>query len=165
MNVLNDNIALYGFMGSGKSTIGKRLSEKLSVPFIDLDTYIETQTGMSIVEIFSTYGENFFRQKEEEILLSLSQEEPHVLSLGGGSLLKEDSKTYVSQNYKLFTLIVPFSIIQKRISASDRPLAKSAKFLFDARESHYREVGIVINLEEQSPQASMELIWEHLNAA
>ena len=66
MSISHSNIALYGFMGSGKSTIGKKLSVYLDIPFVDLDRYIEEKDSVLISEVFSEYGESFFRSLEKQ---------------------------------------------------------------------------------------------------
>ncbi len=79
-------IVLLGYMGSGKSLLGKELAARLNLPFTDLDAHIESEVGMSIPEIFSTRGELFFRKKEHELLRALLEAgQPQVLSLGGGT--------------------------------------------------------------------------------
>ena len=94
MKLIDANIALYGFMGSGKSTIGRLLSDVLSRSFVDLDRYIEEKYGMSISQMFARDGEESFRKKEEDAVLSLPFDYPHVLSLGGGSLLRDNSSHF-----------------------------------------------------------------------
>ena len=79
-------IVLLGYMGSGKSAVGKDLSDHLGLPFTDLDSYIESETGTSIPELFETGGEIYFRRKEHELLKEvLESGEDRVLSLGGGT--------------------------------------------------------------------------------
>jgi len=78
-------IYLLGFMGSGKSTVGKMLARMLGWPFIDLDTVIEAGQGLSIREIFENSGEPFFRQIERAALTEASKAEPSVIALGGGT--------------------------------------------------------------------------------
>mgnify|MGYP001812792178 FL=1 len=79
-------VVLLGYMGSGKSTVGKVLAERLRLPFTDLDEYIGSEVGMTIPEIFQERGELFFRKKEHEILVELfASGQPRVLSLGGGT--------------------------------------------------------------------------------
>jgi shikimate kinase len=79
-------IVLLGYMGSGKSMLGKVLAERLELPFTDLDAHIESEVGMSIPEIFESRGELFFRKKEHELLKALLESgEAQVLSLGGGT--------------------------------------------------------------------------------
>ena len=79
-------IVLLGYMGSGKSMLGKALGARLELPFTDLDAHIESEVGMAIPEIFESRGELFFRKKEHELLKALLKSgEARVLSLGGGT--------------------------------------------------------------------------------
>jgi shikimate kinase len=79
-------VVLLGYMGSGKSTVGRLLAERLNLPFTDLDEYIESEVGTEIPEIFREKGELFFRKKEHELLVDLlASGQPRVLSLGGGT--------------------------------------------------------------------------------
>ncbi len=82
----NGSIYLCGFMASGKSTLGKALADKLGWDFRDLDTVIEQKEGMSITEIFKEKGEDYFREKECEYLLSLTREFKGAVALGGGAI-------------------------------------------------------------------------------
>ena len=79
------NIFLIGFMGCGKSSLGKRLARRLNYRFVDLDEEIERQTGRSIAEIFSRDGENYFRQLEANILRQIEWSMPTVVATGGGT--------------------------------------------------------------------------------
>ena len=79
-------VVLLGYMGSGKSTVGKVLAERLNIPFTDLDEYIASEVGTSIPDIFRDRGELFFRKKEHELLIKLLESgQDMVLSLGGGT--------------------------------------------------------------------------------
>ena len=81
------NIVLIGMMGSGKSSIGKILSKKLSLNFIDIDKKIEEFEKLTVSEIFKKNGENYFRKIEEKISLKSLKAENSIISLGGGGLL------------------------------------------------------------------------------
>ena len=84
---LKNNLILCGFMGSGKSTVGRLLARRLHRPFVDLDEFIEQQTGQTVAEIFNTRGEGAFRALEREAARSLCSQSGLVLSCGGGTVL------------------------------------------------------------------------------
>ena len=87
------HVILMGFMGCGKSTVGVRLSYKLQKAFLDTDNLIEKMEGMPISNIFDTYGEAYFREKETEVLAALKQEKAdRIISLGGGTPLREENR-------------------------------------------------------------------------
>ena len=123
INNLPDRIYLCGFMGAGKSTIGKLLAEKLSMPFIDLDTRIEENREKSIPVIFEEEGEEAFRQAERSALLEVIREEQGVIALGGGALHNQHLLDHVKVNGLLIFIETPFSVIFDRIAGkTDRPL-------------------------------------------
>ncbi|MFN5829806.1 MAG: shikimate kinase, partial [Bacteroidota bacterium] len=78
-------VYLTGFMGSGKTTVGKKLAAQLNYTFIDLDSYIEKQEGRSISELFNEHGENYFREVEHQCLQTLLKLEKLVIACGGGT--------------------------------------------------------------------------------
>ena len=80
------SIVLIGMMGAGKTSVGKRLAQKLGLPFIDADDEIEAGAQMTIPEIFERFGEPYFRDGERRVIARLLDEPPHVLSTGGGAL-------------------------------------------------------------------------------
>ena len=92
------NIFLIGFMGCGKSSLGKRLARRLNYRFVDLDEEIERQTGRSIAEIFSRDGENYFRQLEANILRQIEWSLPTVVATGGGTPCYFDNMNYINNN-------------------------------------------------------------------
>lgn len=131
-------IALIGMMGSGKSEIGKRLSEILDFKHVDLDEKFEKTYG-PIDSFFKTNGEKSFRKIESEILKKFSKYENVVISTGGGIVEEEENRKILS-NMKTFYLKVPLPILWKRAKGSDRPLAKNEKNftkLFEKRKKLY----------------------------
>ncbi len=82
------NVVLTGFRGSGKTTVGKALAERLGREFIDCDEYIEKQTGLTIREIFERHGESRFRTIESEAIVELARLDGKVIATGGGAVLK-----------------------------------------------------------------------------
>ena len=90
---LQQSIVLTGPMGSGKSTVGRRLASQLNLPFYDLDTLIVEHEGCAIQEIFDTRGESGFRTIESTVLSACLAHEPMVLSVGGGTVLSVANRT------------------------------------------------------------------------
>jgi shikimate kinase len=120
----NKNLVFLGMMGSGKSSIGNLISKKLGLPFIDIDSLIVENTGMSILEIFEKKGENYFRNLEEKITLKYLKKINNVISLGGGGFINPKIRKEVLTNHFSFWLNWDESILIKRIKGSKkRPLA------------------------------------------
>lgn len=133
-------VFLVGFMGSGKSTVGRRLARELGWMFVDLDTDIENSTGMSISKIFEERGEPAFRQIEHEALLTRTREikrgRPMVISLGGGAFVQTFNFSLVESSGISIWLDCPLEIIRERLSSNDsRPLARDTESL----ENLYRQ--------------------------
>ena len=119
----NKNLVFLGMMGSGKSSIGNLVSKKLDLPFIDIDSLIVENTGMSISEIFEKKGENYFRNIEEKITLKCLKKIKNVISLGGGSFINARIRKEILSNHFSFWLNWDDSILIRRIKGSKkRPL-------------------------------------------
>lgn len=119
-----DNIVLTGFMGSGKTTIGKLLSERYGYTFIDTDQYIEEKCGCTIAELFSKKGESYFRQLETDILKELNASLTHaVLSTGGGLPLREENAAELATlGTVIYLQITPEEVISRLSGDNTRPL-------------------------------------------
>jgi shikimate kinase len=132
-----------GYMGSGKSTIGRRLAKELQRQFVDADAAIEEHAGMAVPEIFSKRGEVWFRRTETEVIRRIVQErEPGVLALGGGALGSDRTRSLLSREARVIWLNVSPEVAWERVEGSDRPLALDrARFVrrAAAREPLYRE--------------------------
>ena len=121
---LNKNLVFLGMMGSGKSSIGNLVSKKLDLPFIDIDSLIVENTGMSISEIFEKKGENYFRNIEEKITLKCLKKIKNVISLGGGGFINTKIRKEVLNNHFSFWLNWDELTLIRRIKNSKkRPLA------------------------------------------
>jgi len=141
-------IVLLGYMGSGKSTVGRLLAGRLGIRFIDLDTYIETKLGMDIPRIFKEKGELFFRKKEHELLREvLADPADTVLALGGGTpCYSGNMEAILKQTPHVFYLMLPVADLVTRLlkEKEDRPLIRDiadkdlpefiGKHLFERRE-------------------------------
>ena len=120
---LNKNLIFLGMMGSGKSSIGNLVSKKLDLPFIDVDSLIVENIGMTISEIFEKRGENYFRNLEEKITLKCLTKNKSVISLGGGGFVNAKIRKEVLTNHFSFWLNWNDSILIGRIKGSKkRPL-------------------------------------------
>ena len=143
---------LYGPPGSGKTTIGKKLAERLDLPFTDLDEVIENQSGMHIPEIFSQEGESGFRERERQALSDVLNNGQGVIALGGGTLLNDENRSHVERNGPVVCLRAPFETLFSRLQAAQtvRPLLGRAKTvevndgfyhrlqsLLEVRKAHY----------------------------
>ena len=114
------NIYLIGMMGSGKTTVGIKLSEKLKKTFIDLDTEIEKSAGKTISELFDENGEDYFRLLESEKLKSFSES---VIACGGGVVLMEKNRHFIKENGTAILLTATMKELSHRLKDSDgRPL-------------------------------------------
>jgi shikimate kinase len=121
------SIVLVGMMGAGKSTIGRRLSGRLRLPFLDADIEIEAAAGMSISDIFESRGEPDFRDGEARVIARLLDGGPCVLATGGGAFMREETRNRIRDKAVSIWLKADVDIIMRRVKRrSDRPLLKTA---------------------------------------
>ena len=119
------NIFIVGPMGSGKSTVGKIISNELFLNFFDTDEEIESRTGASIDWIFDLEGEEGFRKRESEILNEMADRNSIVLSTGGWIILSEKNREILSSRGTVFYLSTPISVqVERTAKDKDRPLLK-----------------------------------------
>lgn len=117
------NLILVGPMGSGKSSIGRRLAERLGLPFTDADREIEVATGATIPLIFELEGEAGFRERERETLMRLCQGGPQVIATGGGAVLRADNRALLAQaGFVLFLDVDLDSQLRRLANDRSRPL-------------------------------------------
>jgi shikimate kinase len=158
---MKKKIVLIGMMGSGKSTVGKILSKTLKLNFIDTDFLIEKKCGLKIKEIFDKYGEKYFRDKEEKIVLNilLNDKKPCVLALGGGAFLNKKLQKVVLQKTISVWLDTNIELIYKRCKKSnkrplldesnDKKLKKIIKDLLKIRNPIYSKAKFIVKTNEQ----------------
>jgi len=139
------DIYLTGFMGAGKSTVGRLLAAKLQRPFYDLDAEIERAEGRSIPQIFAEDGEAAFRRMEADCLCDLSS--PAVVALGGGAFMTPAVRAAASERGLTVFLEWPFETLLARVRGdANRPLAKEPaqmRRLYETRLPVYRQADIV----------------------
>ncbi|KAE8677931.1 Shikimate kinase 2 [Hibiscus syriacus] len=158
------SLYLVGLMGSGKTTVGKILSNVLRYSFYDSDALIEQEVdGISVAEIFKRYGDSFFRNKETEILQRLSSEKQLVVSTGGGAVVRDENWDYMQKKGIIVWLDVPLEALARRIAAvgtHSRPLLhyehgdpytkalKRLSYLLEQRGKNYAKANARVSLEE-----------------
>jgi shikimate kinase len=122
------SVVLVGMMGAGKSTIGRRLSLRLRLPFLGADTEIElAHAGMPIPEIFASYGEPYFRDGEARVIARLLDSGPGVLATGGGAFMREETRNRIRDKAISIWLKADADIIMRRVKRrADRPLLQTA---------------------------------------
>lgn len=149
-------VYLLGFMGCGKSTVGKLLATELGWPFIDLDTVIEAGQGLSIRAIFENSGEVFFRQLERAALIETSKSEPAVIALGGGTFAQQPNVDFIRETGGITVwLDCPAEVLWARCENMDhRPLfrnAESFRCLLVDRLPYYRLADFRVSTEGLEP--------------
>ena len=146
------SIVLVGMMGAGKSTIGRRLSARLRLPFLDADAEIEAaHAGMTIPEIFAAHGEPYFRDGEARVIARLLDSGPAVLATGGGAFMREETRGRIRSKAVSLWLKADADIIMKRVKRrADRPLLQTADpaatvgRLISEREPVYQHADLTI---------------------
>src|ERR1700676_5351029 len=145
------SVVLVGMMGAGKSTIGRRLSARLRLPFLDADTEIETAAGMSIPDIFETRGEPHFRDGEARVIARLLDGGPAVVATGGGAFMREETRSRIRGQAVSIWLKADADVIMRRVKRrADRPLLQTADpaatvgRLLEEREPVYRHANLTI---------------------
>ena len=121
------SIVLVGMMGVGKSSVGRRLAVRLSIPFVDADSEIETAAKMTIPEIFARHGEPYFRSGEARVIARLLEGGPQVLATGGGAFMNADTRALIRQKGVSVWLHADLDVLLRRTSKrrSDRPLLQT----------------------------------------
>jgi shikimate kinase len=119
-------IVLVGMMGAGKSSIGRRLAQRLEIPFVDADAEIEIAAGMSIADIFATRGEPEFRAGEARVIARLLEGGAQVVATGGGAFMNADTRAAIKAKGISVWLNADFDVLMRRIKRrNDRPLLKT----------------------------------------
>jgi shikimate kinase len=145
-------IVLVGLMGAGKTSVGRRLAEKLDVPFIDADHEIEAAAGKTIPEIFADHGEGYFRNGERRVILRLLESGGKVLATGGGAFMNPETRAAIRTKGISVWLRADLPLLMKRVRRrSNRPLLKAddpegvMRRLIDERYPVYGEADIIVD--------------------
>lgn len=140
---IHGRVYLLGFMGSGKTTVGRLLADRRGAAFVDLDLAFEAMSGRTIRETFETHGETFFRERETELLRGTASLARVVVALGGGTFTFPENVRFVKEHGLSMFLDPPFEVLAERLGdkSADRPLfgsLESARMLWEARRPFYK---------------------------
>lgn len=167
----NRTIALVGLMGVGKSTVGRRLAQRLGLPFADGDHEIEAAAGMSVSEIFATRGEAEFRAGEARVMRRLLEGPPIVLATGGGAMMNADTRALMKQHAVSVWMRADLKVIAERVGRRDtRPLLRgrdalqALRELAEARYPIYAEADLTVDVGGGAHNQAVEAILKALRA-
>ncbi len=157
-----NSIVLCGFMGSGKTVVGRELAKIMGCKFVDTDEMIEAEQGMAIKAIFATHGEEYFRDLEHEMCKKVAGMKNCVVSTGGGAMTYQRNVAAIKQGSKVVFLDASFPVICQRIGDSTtRPLfqdKEKAKQLYDERKAKYSAAAdYVINGDMSARKTALEI--------
>jgi shikimate kinase len=165
------SLVLVGMMGAGKSSIGRRLAARLGIPFVDADNAIEEAAGMTIPDIFATYGEAYFRAGETRVIARLLEGGPQVLATGGGAFMNPDTRAAIAAHGVSVWLNAEFDVLMRRIKRrQDRPLlktddpAETLRTLMAERYPVYEQAAITIQSREVPHDKIVDEIVSALSA-
>src|SRR3954467_14333724 len=146
------SVVLVGMMGAGKSSIGRRLAQRLGLDFVDADAEIEAAAGMTIAEIFTSYGEPYFRSGEQRVIARLLDSGPQVLATGGGAFINPETRAGIRTKGVSVWLKAEFDVLMKRVkrrATADRPMlqgdpAQRIRHLIGERYPIYAEADVTV---------------------
>jgi shikimate kinase len=158
-------IALVGLMGAGKSSIGRRLAQRLKVPFVDADTEIEAAAGATIEEIFERHGEAAFREGERRVIARLLEGPIQVLATGGGAFMDPVTRALVRERAISVWIRAELDLLLSRVNRrNNRPLLKGGdprvvlERLIAERHPIYAESDIIVDSIDGPPDATLERV-------
>lgn len=166
------NIVLTGFMGTGKTEVGRLLARRLGYKFIDADSMIEEEQKMPITEIFKRFGEPYFRDVESEVIKRLSEMERVVISTGGGVVMREENMTNLRKKGVIICLMAsPETIFERTKDDTSRPLLQvkdplqRIRELLNFRRPYYEKADIMIDTDGKTPEEVAEEIIKKIQTA
>lgn len=167
--VPEQSIVLVGLMGVGKTTVGRRLAKRLGLGFVDADEEIEQAAGLTVEEIFSRFGEDYFRDGERRVIARLIEGERQIIATGGGAFMNEETRALILEKAISIWLDADLETLVKRVARRNtRPLLKSgdpAKILADlaaTRNPVYATAHIHVMGNDSPHEITVEKIIEAL---
>ncbi len=176
MQKINKIVLLVGLMGSGKTSVGKRLAKKLKLPFVDGDQEIEKAAGLSLVDVLKCFGEEEYRAGEARVMKRLLQGEPCVLASGGGSFVAEHTRLLAKENAITIWLKADIDVLYNRTAGrkhrpflmeSDNLLKNKLEKYINEEYPFYSEADVVVETKEEMVDNTVnrvvDVIFEYIN--
>lgn len=164
-------IALAGFMGAGKTTVGRLLAAELGRPFFDSDAEVERLSGRAVADFFEAGEEAEFRRREAEAVAALVERGPVVIALGGGALLDAGTRERLAESAVVVHLSVPWEELRGRLAGSEasRPLLRDRaeeelRELYERRLEVYRAAAVEVAVGGRSPASAVAAVLAALPA-
>lgn len=163
---MEQNIVLIGLSGCGKTTVGRLLAKELSLPFVDMDEYIEQAENRSVSEIFAQSGENYFRIAETRAAMALSKTTGKVIATGGGAILRKENMLALKETGICIFLDRSVKNILKTADTKSRPLLAEDSFRLyelDRQRRPFYEAYADLTVSENSPEEAVRAILANLD--
>lgn len=169
---INKIILLVGLMGSGKTSVGKRLAQKLNLPFVDGDREIEKASGLSLIDVFKCFGQEEYRAGEMRVMKRLLSGDPCVLASGGGSFVAKSTRELAKQNALTIWLKADVNTLYHRTAGrKQRPFLQGAtSTLKEKLENYikeeypyYEQADIVVETKEERVENTVNRVLKALN--
>lgn len=168
----NKIILLVGLMGSGKTSVGKRLAKKLDLPFVDGDQEIEKAAGLSLIDVLKCFGEEEYRAGEARVMKRLLQGEPCVLASGGGSFVAEQTRRLAKEHAITVWLKADVNVLYNRtagrkhrpfLEGDDSHLRNKLEEYIKEEYPFYSEADIVVETKEEAVENTVLRVLDALN--
>lgn len=166
-------ILLVGLMGSGKTSVGKRLSKKLNLPFVDGDREIEKAAGLALVDVLKCFGQEEYRAGEARVMKRLLQGAPCVLASGGGSFVAKQTRDYAKQNAITVWLKADIDVLYNRtagrehrpfIKGNDSDLKAKLEKYIQEEYPYYSEADIIVETKEEQVDITVNRVVDAINS-
>jgi shikimate kinase len=172
MKKINKIILLVGLIGSGKTSVGKRLAKKLSLPFIDGDQEIEKASGLSVIDVFKYFGLEEYRAGEERIMKRLLTGDPCIIASGGGSFVSEKTRKLAKNNALTIWLKADLDVLYSRtvgrkrrpfLQCTDSKIKSKLQTYIDEEYPYYNEANIIVETKNESVDNTVEKVFNAIN--
>lgn len=173
MQKINKIILLVGLMGSGKTSVGKRLAKKLDLPFVDGDQEIEKAAGLSLVDVLKCFGEEEYRAGEQRVMKRLLQGTPCVLASGGGSFVADQTRSLAKDNAVTVWLKADVDVLYNRtagrkhrpfLKGNDEHLKNKLEKYISEEYPYYSEADIVVETKEEQVDNTVVRVVDAINS-